>query len=151
MTIATDSYLRFIEVIRETFPANERFELTNPYVLDANAEALTKTGWGVAALPINNLRRLASCAYSLSREIEVSLTNLVVSTDRDNSARQAIEAKLFEDQLKLIKAIDEDGTLNDLLAKNDFLGDNGIEFVFNEKNNYVALVSTWNIEYHINI
>ena len=151
MTVATDSYLRLIQVVKDTFTGDERFELTNPYILDDNAEAFVKTGFGISASPITNLRRLASCQYSLARDIEITLTNLVVSTDRDNSARQAVEAKLFEDQLRIIKAIDEDGQLNDLLAKNEFIGDNGIEFVFSEKNNYVALVSTWNIEYHIKI
>lgn len=144
----TDAYLRFIEVVRETFPANERHELTNPYILEDNAEPIAAAGWGVTALSNTNLQRTASCIYTLGRDVEVVLTNLVVGTDRQMAQRQAVEAKLMEDQIRLIQAIDADGQLHDLLAKNDFIGDNGIEFVFTEKNNYVALVSTWNIEYH---
>ena len=144
----TSSYLRFIEVIRETFPANERHELTNPYILDDNAEPIVATGWGAALLSSTNLKRTVGCLYTLGRDVEVVLTNLVVSKDRDMARRQAVEALLMEDQIRLISAIDSDGDLNDLLAKNDFIGDNGIEFVFTEKHNYVSLVSTWNIEYH---
>lgn len=144
----TNAYLRFIEVVRETFPANERFELTNPYIIDDNAEPIVASGWGVAMLANTNLRRTASCIYTLGRDVEVVLTNLVVGTDRDMAKRQAVEAKLMEDQIRLIRAIDNDGQLHDLLAKNDFIGDNGIEFVFTEKHNYVSLISTWNIEYH---
>lgn len=144
----TAAYLRFIEVVRETFPEPERFELTNPYVLEDNEEPISAKGWGVGVLAGNNTRRTVSCLYSFNRDFEVILSNIIIGTNRDMAERQAVEAKLMEDQIKLVSAIDADGSLNDLLAKNDFIGDNGIEFVFTEKNNYVALVSTWNIEYH---
>lgn len=144
----TAAYLRFIEVVRETFPNDERFELTNPYIIDDNPEPIVATGWGIAVLSNTNLKRVSSCLYTFGRDFEVVLTNLIVGTDRSMPERQAIEAKLMEDQIRLIMAIDSDGVLHDLLAKNDFIGDNGIEFVFTEKNNYVSLVSTWNIEYH---
>lgn len=146
----SDGYLRLIEVVRETFPGDERFELTNPYIIDDNAETILATGWGVAALPSTNLNRTASCIYTLARDVEVVLTNVVYGTDRDMARRQEIEAKLMDDQIRLIKAIDQDAVLHDLLAKNNFIGDNGVEFVFTEKNNYLAIVSSWNIERHEN-
>ncbi len=144
----SDGYLRLIEVVRETFPANERHELKNPYILDDNPETILATAWGVAALPSTNLERTASCIYTLARDVEIVLTNVVYGTEMDVAKRQAVEAKLIDDQIRLIKAIDQDTALNDLLAKNKFIGDNGIEFVFTEKNNYLAIVSTWNIERH---
>lgn len=148
MSTITNAYLRFIEVVRETFPANERYELTNPYIIEDNAEPIVAKGWGVAALSNTNLQRVNSCIYTLGRDVEVVLTNLVVGTDRGMAKRQAMEAKLMEDQIRLIASINGDGDLNDFLAKNDFVGDNGIEFVFTEKHNYISLISTWNIEYH---
>jgi len=62
--------------------------------------------------------------------------------------RQEVERFLMDEQLKLIKAINADGQLNDLLAKSDFSGDNGIEFVFTDRNNYLSLVSAFRFEYH---
>lgn len=141
-----DVYQRLIEVVAETFP--DKVELTNPYVIDDNEDIFLKSGFGVAILPTVNLNRATSCLYSIGRDVEIVFTKQIFGTNRDHKERQAIEKGLMQDQLNLIKAIDNDGQLNDLLANSAFIGDNGIEFIFNDRNNFVALTCNFTLEYH---
>lgn len=141
-----DVYQRLIEVVAETF--TDKVELTNPYILDDNPDIMLKNGFGVAILPTTNLNRATSCLYSIGRDVEITFTRQIFGTNRDHKERQAIEKELMQDQLNLIKAIDNDGQLNDLLANSEFFGDNGIEFIFNDRNNFIALTNNFTIEYH---
>lgn len=141
-----DVYQRLIDLIGETF--TDKSQLTNPYVLDDNEDIFLKSGYGVAILPTSNLNRATSCLYSIGRDVEITFTKQIFGTNRDISERQTVEKGLMQDQLDLIKAIDSDGQLNDLLANSAFLGDNGIEFIFNDRNNFVALTCNFTLEYH---
>jgi hypothetical protein len=149
MSKISDAYQVLIDLIKSEF--TDRIELKNPYVLDDNEDIILKSGFGVTLLPTTNLKRVTSCIYTLEREVQVVFTNQVFGTNRDMGPRQSVEKFLMDEQLKLIKAIDASGNLNDLLAKRDFSGDNGIEFVFSERNNYLALTSSFLFEYHQNI
>ena len=141
-----DVYTRLIEVVQATF--SDKVELTNPYVIEDNEDIFLKNGFGVAILPTTNLKRATSCLYSIGRDIEITFTKQIFGTNRDHKERQEVEKGLMQDQLDLIKAIDSDGQLNDLLANSDFLGDNGIEFIFNDRNNFIAFTCNFTIEYH---
>jgi hypothetical protein len=78
--------------------------------------------------------------------MEVTLTRQVLGNQKVEG-KQTTEKLLLEDQDLLIKAICNSGDLDDLVAKINFSSDNGIEFVFNEKHNYLMLVTSFSIEY----
>jgi hypothetical protein len=147
MTTISSVYDRVVSVIKATFP--DKSELPNGYIPEDNDDVFLKDGFGVSIEPVINDARVLSCQISFDREINITFTKKIFGSDRDIERRRAVEKALMEEELTLVKAIIEDGTLHDLTGDVNFLDDGGIEFVYNGrvKISYIMLQMRFGVKY----
>jgi hypothetical protein len=122
-------------------------KLDNPYFPEDNNDLILKRGYGFSPTNGSNPKRLLDCFTSMTREITVTQTIINRGTERDTTIRETAEKQLLEDHRVLVNAVLSDTNLNETLARLEYVGDNGIEFIFGEKNNFLMIRSTYLIEY----
>lgn len=127
--------------------------LPNPYKVEENYEQVLKQGFGIAFGAGENTNRMVSCELSVRREMLVILTRKVNANESNVTARVAVEKQLFEDQKLLIDDLESNPTLNDSVNVTSaiFVGDDGLNFVFGEKDNYIILTTRVSVEYFDNL
>lgn len=124
-------------------------EHVNPYALELNDEFGLRDGWSFFIGPVTNTQEMASCQLSVERDIVVNRTLKCYASKEDVSIRRAVELQLLEEQLTMLKEIENDATLNGLLVLATFVGDNGIELIQGEGEvAFLALRSTLTIKYY---
>lgn len=127
--------------------------LTNPYAPEQNTEMALKIGYGIRVAAGENSKRNLSCVLSVNRGMEIVLTRKYYGSELNRDAKEAAEKALLEDQFLLIKDVEKDPTLalSGTLCKFEYVGDTGIEFVFNEDKPFLMIVSSFNMEYFENL
>lgn len=150
MTKISDAYDLMILRLQTLFPDHR--QIPNPYKLDENSELLLRQGYGLSISVGENTNRQVGCQMSIRRDMIVSLTRVVRANEFDVSAKDSAIKQLFEDQYLLIKDVETYPGLNsnDIVSAK-YTTDNGIQFVFGEKDNYMALETTIAVEYFENL
>ena len=141
-----DGLLAFLET---TFP--EHKEHFNPYALELNDSMTLEQGYSFFVGPTDNSDEMASCMLSLERSVVINLSRRVFGAHEDSCIRREAEKALLEDQFALIKQIENDPTLNPLIEVIQFIGDNGVEFIFGEEASYIAVKSDFTFRYYENL
>ena len=127
------------------------FKLKNPYEVEENDNKSLNKGYGFRINTGDNSNRQLSCHLSMRRDVTFINTIVNRGTERDDTIRETAEKTLLEDQYKLIEALENDPTINDLCAKMVYVSDNGIEQIYGENNNYLMIETTYEIEYIENL
>lgn len=124
VNLAFDSLTTIIE---SAFSGIHR--MANPYQPELNPGLVLTRGYGVAFGVARNLRDLQSCMSDIERDFVVILSRKIVSTQNDATTKDNIAKDIFEDQLALRRAVDQDTTLNQVVADCNWIGDGGIEIL----------------------
>jgi hypothetical protein len=124
-------------------------KLSNPYQIDQNQEMALRAGYGIAVGPAENTNRQIDCNLSIKRTITVTLTRKHFATELNRTDKEAAEKQLLEDQLLLVKEFEKDpmSVYSNNVTKFVFVGDNGIESVFDQKNDFLKLTMSFDSEY----
>lgn len=146
MSKISDAYDAIVLQVQNLLPSHVR--LSNPYAINENTESALRQGWGIALLSGTNTERNIGCKLSVSRQFSVVLTRKMYANELNVEGKASTEKQLFEDQFTLIQAFESDPTLGltDIAALK-WESDNGLEFVFGEKDNFLQLNSTFTVEY----
>lgn len=146
MTTLTNIY-NAVDTALDSVWGSTHTELVNPFVVELNESLALNRGYGFYFGPGANTRRQLSCQLSIEREIVVINTMINRGTERDVAIRKTAEKQLLEDQFALIDYLETEPTIHGLVSKLEFNSDNGIEFVFDEKFNYIYIESSFSMEY----
>jgi len=147
ITIGYDAILTRLGVL---FPDHKR--IPQPYRLDQNSETILNQGYGLAIGPANNSNRNVSCQLSVRRDMIVSISRVIRANEFDIDAKDLGWKTLFEDQFLLMKDIESDPTLGTTEIVNaTFATDGGLEIIFVDKDNFVAVETVISIEYFENV
>lgn len=135
-------YNQIFTAIEAALP--DRVELINPYNIIDNNNLYLKSGYGVELGSMAVSEAFARVQRQFQRVVSISLTEKIVSTDKDTSIRRSKENKLVSDQLTLIT------TLKNSISSDyvEFISDEGIEYIFDERDNYIRLRTNFNINYN---
>ena len=88
---------------------------------------------------------------TVERGLTITLTVKWRGTQKDITLRQTAEKLLLEDQFLLINYFTANaGMTISQVWKIVYNGDNGIEFIFTDKQNYLQIVSNFSLEYSEN-
>lgn len=128
-----------------TYPSHKT--MVNPYDVTLNDNFILNQGVGFLIGPAINSKKFLDCKISVQRELIIKLTRVQRGTDRDYDIRQTAEKLLLEDQFTLIKELEKDPTINDLVSQLSWESDGGIEFVYPDKINYLLIESRFLLEY----
>lgn len=135
-------YNQIFTAIEAALP--DRVELINPYNIIDNNNLYLKSGYGVELGSMAVSEAFARVQRQFQRVVSISLTEKIVSTDKDTSIRRSKENKLVSDQLTLITAL-KNSISSDYV---EFISDEGIEYIFDERDNYIRLRTNFNINYN---
>jgi hypothetical protein len=144
MSNVSDCYDAFVARIEAVLPNHTR--LSNPYEIEQNIEPLMIQGWGLGMGASTNTNRELSCRVSIRRQFSLVLTRKFYALEADAESKASTEKELLEDQLLVIKDLCSNSDLSGLIGVVDFESDGGIEQVYGEKDQFLALRSTFTAE-----
>lgn len=144
-------YNRVDALLGETFTSGNGYrKMIYPYDLDQNDRFILNKGYGFYISNGNNTDIFfEGNIINAQRELVIILSRVDRGTDFDTDLRESAEKLLFEDQLTLISALNNDEVLKPLTSKIVYDSDNGIEFAFDEqeRSNYLFLQTSFLFDY----
>jgi len=148
MSKATDVFDALVARVAAVLPDHKR--IPNPYIIEQNSERILNKGQGVTFGPGENTFRRLTNQLSVARDFSVIITRKSIKKETDSSGRAEDIQLLFEDQKLVIDDVEKNTTLLDStlsVAKSDYLSDNGLEFIYGEKDNFIKVESVIRVEY----
>lgn len=147
-TRITAGYDGLVAMLNTLFPSASGWQrLPNPYKPEANNERFLSQAWGIAIGSGLNTNRMVGGNFSVDRGFVITLSRKYEALESDFSAKALVELALFEDQYKLINALENDVTVDGTTMYARYAGDGGIEFVRGDKNNFLMLRTQAQLEY----
>jgi hypothetical protein len=144
-TKLSNVYDGLITLIGTALPAYTK--IPNPYEPSNNASLLLTKGFGLGFSTASNTKRQICRIDSTSRNFVVVLINRVTATDHDTTAHATLEKSLLEDLETIKLALANDITLGGKAAKAEWQDDSGIEYLENDRAQYLSVQSTIGVEY----
>jgi hypothetical protein len=145
MSNISDIYARLDAIIVANF--STKTKLKNPYDLTDNDDYLLKNGYAIAWGEASDTEQLVRNATTFARNIVVRFTKQIFKTEQNTTIKETAEKALFEDELTLISKFADDFDLRKYAQQVNFVGDGGIEFVYDDKNNFIYLTVNFEIIY----
>lgn len=125
--------------------------IPNAYDMESNANLFVLKGYAIGLGAATNTERQLSCQLSLNRTFNILLTNQVTANYTDFDAFNDVAKTLFEDQYKIIKAIEKSPTINSGQVFAKFVGDGGLEFLVAGQAKYFMVEMQFDCEYFENL
>jgi hypothetical protein len=121
--------------------------IPNAYRLEENNVQFLKLGYGLKIGAGQNTNRELCGKISIRREFGVVLTRQMFANDSAADPRVAAEKLLLEDKMLIARNFETDGTLNSALNNAIYVGDSGVNFIYQERDNYITTEITISAEY----
>ena len=148
MSKVSDVYDRILLLLETELPSYA--QIPNAYDLGANANLFVQKGYAIGFGPAINTEKFTDCNLSVNRTFSIVLTQQVTANITDFDGVNAVAKQLFEDQYKIIKAIEKDPQLMDT-SVTKFTGDGGLEFLTAGQAKYFLIEMQFDSEYFENL
>lgn len=146
MTVEADIRTNLIAVMTANLSGYNR--IANPYQVENNPEILLKKAYGIGFGPAVNTQRTGSCDILWKeREIQLPFINQITTTDSNRDGFESLEDAIFADQLLLIKALELDPQLSEIVVHCTWTADDGLEYLETDRNKYFLLNNILTVEY----
>lgn len=146
MSNITNIFNSLSQTLIDTFPG--KTVIPNPFDLGENNQNLLKNGYGFyfgpAGLPDFDL---GVHIQGYSREFVVVMTKNVYRTDVSLDPFSQTQLELIEEQNTLVNTFADVRNLDQNVVSIEFVSDGGVEFIFADKNNYLALATNFAVSY----
>lgn len=142
MSAVSDLYDGMVTILSTTFATPTYKKLVNPYVPELNDALSLARGYGFFIGPKTARQDKLGRHEGFEAQIEVVQTIINRGTDRDITIRETAEKTLLEDQYTLIDYFRLNTAPIAKVWDISYISDNGLEFVFTEKQNYVMIRTT---------
>lgn len=146
MSTISTVYDNLITLIPAKLPAGY-VRLPNAYKIHENDETYLKQGFCVGFGHGKNTERLVGNKLTIQRALTLTLTRKLYSLEHAAAGKAATEKLLFEDQLILIQNFETDPTLNQSAMLTKYQSDNGMEYVYNGKDEFIMIQSLITVDY----
>lgn len=138
-TAISDLYDGISSILTATFAAPTYKEMVNPYVPELNDALILARGYGFIIGEKSARNDKLGRHEGFDARIEVVQTIVNRGTDRDITIRKTAEKNLLEDQYNLIDYFRLNTAPIAKVWDISYVSDNGLEFVFTDKQNYVMI------------
>jgi hypothetical protein len=125
-------------------------KLWHAYRLEENGGPILLNGFGVRVGPAENTKRMVCPRVSIRRSMGVILTRKLYQRDMDADVKTSVEKDILEDQLLLIKHFESNPTVGGAMNV-QFESDTGVSFVNTTDEEFMALETTFTVEYIENL
>ena len=131
MSKITEIMDELVALLAELYP--EKHEHFNPYALELNDDMTLENGYSFSFGPAVNTNEMADGSKSIDRVLNFDLSVKVYGAKEDKEIRRTFEKKLLEDHFKFFQRVENDPTLDSVLALIQFVSDNGIEPIIGQE------------------
>lgn len=145
MSQISDIYDSINTFLDASYDASGR-ALTNPYSIEENDDITLKRGYGFYMGTGRDQGTMGNM-IALEREMVVTLTLETAALEHKNGKRMTAEKQLLEDAALMVKALHNDPAVNEKVSGIIYQSDNGIEFIYGEKTNFIMIQSRFLITY----
>lgn len=148
MSVLTSAYDAMITKLGTALSGHKR--MTNPYIPEQNSELLLKQAYGLSiAEAINSNREIGCDRYFIQRDMIVRISRKFYALENDVTSKATTEKLLLDDDLvAVLDAFENDRNLGvDGVVDLQYTADQGLEFVFGDKENFLLLQTTFRMEY----
>lgn len=122
-------------------------EIPNPFDIESNNDNFLKDGYGfIYGAATGDSETYPSFEY-YTRPIVLVTTKVIYKNRSDVDVYGTVQKQMIEDQNTIITTLAKDRTFDDDLTSLEFSGDNGVEFIFGDKFNFLKLESTFDLKY----
>ncbi len=122
-------------------------KLSDSYETPDNASVILTKGYSVGYGPSENASdNFCQGFVRQRRQFQLILTN-IYTPNLDADYRESLENSLLDDQFAVISAIEADITLTGQCISSQFAFDNGLEYLIDDRKQYIIIVSTISIDY----
>lgn len=121
--------------------------LPHAYAIEKNPEPSLKQGWALQIKGADNSPRQVDCHLTMSREFTIVITRKFYGSDLATAAKASAEKDLMEDHLLMVKDLEGDASLSNLVSKAEYQSDSGIELVFLGDKPFYKIESNINVQY----
>lgn len=142
-----------VSTIYETFRANVATQLIshsripNPYKIEENLEPSLKQGWAIQIGPAENTNRIVCGTTTVRRRFTLIITRKMYAQELDSTAKESVEKQLLEDLRLVLNTVEANPKLSTSSGDFKYEGDEGIDFVFADKDNFIKLTALFSVEY----
>lgn len=122
--------------------------IPNPFDVADNSDNLLKDGYGIYYGPAGLADfDLGIHLQSYQREFNIVLAKKVYRLESNTDQFETVQLALIEDQNTIVNSFADIRSIDINVVRLEYVSDGGIEFVFNEKNNYLALTTSFDVTY----
>ena len=123
-------------------------ELRDPYNIAGNPDPFLRDGYGITwETGELNEELVGPCAYVEQRNVGIVLTKIVARLDTNTSARRTAEKALLVDRSSLVNQIKQNPPVLNAAEFFEFVSDEGIQSVVDEKQNIIYLKMNFTIRF----
>jgi len=148
--MSTPGTVRDSMVTKITTLYSSKTRIPKPRALDQNNDNLMKDGYGIYLGPTTTVDDSLGPHFVVkSTEINVVISKKIYSKENDFTGEASVEDTLADERDAIINAVRDiisegvDSNLVDLV----YVGDDGGEFIFGDKNNYLAMTVNFAVQY----
>lgn len=149
MSFITTLYDEIYSIITTNFPT--RLELKNAYDIRNNIDQQLKNGYGVQFLGLSNTNEINNGFRVYTREIIVTFTGQIISTEMNTTPKKVVEKKLLEDQKILIEKILTNKNIVSNVVQLEITDDDGIEMVYDEQKNFAMIKTRIDAKFYLDL
>jgi hypothetical protein len=153
MSLISDIYDEVKSRVTAQLPSHKL--LPNPYRVESNPETFLRQGVGIKINEAVNTEEIVNCSISIDRSIQIAVTRQYYTTELDRNNLEDVEKILLEDFALITHDVEKNPNLN-ITALNEYphikyVSDNGIELVFDDKDNFIKIVGNFTVKYFENL
>lgn len=145
MSAIAEIYDSITEFLKNTF-GTEGTALINPYEIEENPEIILKRAFGFYMGPAQDQGTITSMV-AINRDVIITLTIETKASQHNNEKRTNAEKVILDEHFKLVKMLHADPAVNEKVSGIIYQNDNGIEFIFGDKTNFLKIVSRFQMAY----
>jgi hypothetical protein len=125
-------------------------KLSDSYETPDNANVILEKGFSIGYGPSENTTdEWCQGTIRQRRQFQIILTN-IYTPSLDPEYRETLENSLLDDEFALIGAIERDVTLGGEAISSRFSFDNGLEYLIDDRKQFIIIVITVTIDYEEN-
>lgn len=146
MTKAVDIRTRINTLVETALP--NYVKLSDSYETPDNAGIVLVKGYSVGFGPAERTTdEFCPGFIKIRRSYQIILTNLY-TPNLDADYRETLENSLMDDEFQVIAALENDPTLTGENINSFFASDNGLEYLIDDRKQFIIVVITASAEYY---
>ena len=125
--------------------------IPDPYDPESNNDLYLQNGYAIGFGSVQRSRTVMCNKVYLTREFQVMLFRTVAATEQDGAAIKTSSKAVLEDEIKIIKAVENDPDLGGYAINAAFSDGDSLQYLEGDRGRYWQLITAFSVEYAENL